>query len=105
MDENPLKYCDFDHFKCIFGCSCNNVPLLIRAKFGMRQYIHGLRLHAKFHLNVFILPAFGGQKPQFGANFDIWGILYRPLLPMAKTPKFYYFIDFSILWCRQLAAI
>ena len=23
-----------------------------------------------------------GQKPQFGANFDIWGHLYRPRLPM-----------------------
>jgi len=30
-------------------------------------------LHAKFHLNVFIVLASGGQKPQFWANFDILG--------------------------------
>jgi len=30
------------------------------------------RLHAKFHLNVFIVSASGGQT-QFWANFDIWG--------------------------------
>jgi len=29
------------------------------------------RLHAKFHLNVFIVSASRGQKPQFWANFDI----------------------------------
>jgi len=27
------------------------------------------RLHAKFHLNVFIVSASGGQKPQFSAKF------------------------------------
>ena len=31
------------------------------------------RLYAKFHLNVFIVSASGGQKPQFWANFDILG--------------------------------
>ena len=31
------------------------------------------RLHAKFHLNVFIVSASNGQKPQFWANFDIFG--------------------------------
>ena len=31
------------------------------------------RLHAKFHLNVFIVSASRGQKPQFWANFDIFG--------------------------------
>jgi len=29
--------------------------------------------HAQLHLNVFIVSASGGQKPQFWANFDIWG--------------------------------
>ena len=29
-------------------------------------------LYAKFHLNVFIVSASGGQKPQFLANFDIF---------------------------------
>jgi len=33
------------------------------------------RLHVKFHLNVFIVSAAGGQKPQFWADFDIWGTL------------------------------
>jgi len=29
--------------------------------------------HAQLHPNVFIVSASGGQKPQFWANFDIWG--------------------------------
>jgi len=33
-------------------------------------------------VNVFIVSASGGQKPQFWANFDIWGLLYRHLLPI-----------------------
>jgi len=36
-------------------------------------------------VNVFIVSASGGQKPQFGANFDIWGLLYRHLF----TDEFY----------------
>ena len=31
----------------------------------------------KFHVNVFIMSASRVQKPQFWANFDIWGLLYR----------------------------
>jgi len=27
---------------------------------------------------VFIVSASGSQKPQFLANFDFWGLLYRP---------------------------
>jgi len=27
---------------------------------------------------VFIVSASGGRKPQFWANFDIWGLPYRP---------------------------
>ena len=30
------------------------------------------RLHAKFHLNVFMVSASGGQKTQFWANFNIF---------------------------------
>jgi len=45
----------------------------MRAKFGALEQTQGLHLQAKFHLNVFILPASGGQKPQFWANFDIFG--------------------------------
>jgi len=44
----------------------------------MRAKLQGLHLHAKFHLNVFIVSASGIQKPQFWANFDIWGLLYPP---------------------------
>ena len=54
----------------------------MRAKFGVLEQTQGLRLHAIFHLNVFIVSASGGQKPQFWANFDTGWFLYRPLLPM-----------------------
>ena len=37
----------------------------------MLEQTQGLHLPAKFHLNVFIVSAFGIQKPQFWANFDI----------------------------------
>jgi len=37
------------------------------------EQTQGLHLQAKFHLNVFIVSASGGQKPQFCANFDIFG--------------------------------
>ena len=41
------------------------------------------RLHAKFHLNVFIVSVSGGQKPQFCAYFDIFGgSCTTPFLPM-----------------------
>ena len=51
----------------------------MRAKFGVLEQTQGLHLQAKFHLNVFIVAASGGQKPQFLANFDILGgLLYRP---------------------------
>ena len=43
----------------------------------------GLYLLAKFHLNVFIVSASGGQKPQFWANFYISGdSCTDPLSPM-----------------------
>jgi len=32
------------------------------------------RLHAKLRLNMFIVSASSDQKPQFLANFNIWGI-------------------------------
>jgi len=43
------------------------------AKFGVLEQTRGLHLQAKFHLNVFIVSASRGQKPQFWANFDILG--------------------------------
>jgi len=45
----------------------------MRAKFGALEQTHGLHLQVKFHLNVVIVSASGGQKPQFLANFDICG--------------------------------
>jgi len=47
----------------------------------------GLHLPAKFYLNVFIVSASCGQKPQFWANFDILGgSCTNSFLPM--TAKF-----------------
>jgi len=61
----------------------------MRVKFGVLEQTQGLQLHAKFHLNLFIVLAFGGQKPQFWAFFYIWGgLLYRHL-----------FIDKGQIWC------
>ena len=56
----------------------------MRAVFGWLQQTQGLHLQAKFHLNVFIVSASGGQKKtQFWANFDIFeGSCTDPLLPM-----------------------
>ena len=45
----------------------------MRAKFGVLQQTQDLHLQAKLHLNVFIVSASGGQKPQFWANFVILG--------------------------------
>jgi len=55
----------------------------MRAKFGVLEQTQVLHLQAKFHLNMFIVPASGGQKPQFWANFDsLGGSCTDPLLPM-----------------------
>ena len=43
------------------------------AKFAALEQTQGVHLQAKFHLNVFIVSASGGQKPPFLANFDILG--------------------------------
>jgi len=45
----------------------------MRVKFGVLQQAQGLHWHAKFHLNVFIVSASGGQKLQFSANVDFLG--------------------------------
>jgi len=61
-----------------FGGSRTDPRLPMRVKFGVLEQIQALHLHAKFHLNVFNVSASGVQKPQFWANFDFWGVLYRP---------------------------
>jgi len=62
--------------------SCTDPLLLMRAKFGVLEHSHGIRVRAKFRLDRFIFSPSGGEKPQF-------------LL----------LLDFGILWCRQLPAI
>ena len=47
-------------------------------KFGVLEQTHGLHLHTKFHLNVFIVSASGGQKPQFWANLDFGWLVCLP---------------------------
>jgi len=42
---------------------------------GTKGEVEGL--HAKFHLNAFILSASGVQKPQFWANLDFWWAIYK----------------------------
>ena len=44
----------------------------------MLEQTQGLHLHGKCRVNVFILPASSGQKLQFWANFDLWGLTYQP---------------------------
>ena len=44
------------------------------------EEVEGLGLHDKFYLNVFIVSALGGQRPQFWANFG--GSCVDRLLPM-----------------------
>ena len=57
----------------LFGGSFTDPLLSMRVKFGVLEQTEGLHCHAKFHLNVSIVSASGGQKPQFWANFDFLG--------------------------------
>ena len=41
-------------------------------------------------MNVFIVSASGGRKAQFWANFDFWGLLYRPA-----------FTNEGQIWCAK----
>ena len=45
----------------------------MRAKFGVLEQTEGLHLQAKFHLNVFIVPASGGKKHNFGQILTFLG--------------------------------
>jgi len=60
-----------------FGGSYTNPLLPIKIKFGVLKQTYRLHLQAEFHLNVFIVLPSGGQKPQFWANVEFWGLLYR----------------------------
>jgi len=84
----------------------------MRAKFGVLEHTKGLHLQAKFHLNVFILSASDGQKPQFLANCDIFGsscTFYRggPNLVSYSRPTVYVYLRNFVsigLFCRAVAA-
>ena len=79
--RKPQFWANFDTF---WG-SCTDPLLPMRVKIGVLEQTQGkgIHLHAKFHLNVFIVSASGGRKPQFWAIFDIfWGSCTDPLLPM-----------------------
>ena len=84
--QKPQFWTNFD----IFGGSCIDPLLPMRAKFGVRQQTQGLHLPTKFHLNEFIASTCGGRKPQFWANFDIWELLYRP--PFTDERQIWYAI-------------
>ena len=75
---------NFGQFFIFGGLLYRTDPLLpMRAKVGVLEQTQGLHLQAKFHLNVFIVSASGGQKLQFWANFDIFGgSCIDALLPM-----------------------
>ena len=76
----PVAKKQFWAYFDIFGGSCTNPLLPMRAKFGVLQQTHGVRLHAKFYLNVY---GFRRTKSTFWANFDIFGgSCTDPLLPM-----------------------
>jgi len=78
-------WANFDIWGC---CSCTDPPLLMRVKFTVLEQTEGLHLPAKFHLNVFLVPASGGKKHNFG---EIWHFLGAPV----PTP----FTDECQIWC------
>ena len=67
----------------------------MKVTFVVLKQIEHLHLHAKFHLNVFILSASGSQKLQFWANFDFGGRLDRFILSPSGCEK-PQFLDFGI---------
>ena len=62
--QKPQFWANFD----IFGGSCTEPLLPMRAKFG--EQTHGTRLPAKFRLDRFILSPSGSEKPPIFANFS-----------------------------------
>ena len=63
--QKPQFLANFD----IFWGSCTDPVLPMRAKFGVLEQSQGLHLQAKFHLNVFIVSASGGQKTTILGKF------------------------------------
>ena len=70
-----------------FGVSCTDPLVPMRIKYGVLEQTQSLHLHAKLHLNVFIVSASNGQKTILG-KFWLWGFLYWPP-----------FTDDGQIWC------
>jgi len=66
----------------------------MRAKFSALEHTQGLHLHAKFHMNVFIVSASGtaGQNTQIWANVDILG---------AAVPTPFYRSEPNLVCCSR----
>jgi len=62
----------------------------MRVTFGVLKQTERLHLHAKLHLNVFILSASGGQQPQF------WGRLGRLILSTSGGEKLKFLLFFGL---------
>jgi len=62
----------------IFGSSCTDPLLPMRAKFGVLYQTHGIRLPAKFRLYRFILSSCGCGKPQFLPFFGLRHLVVSP---------------------------
>ena len=78
----------------------------MRAKFGVLEHTQGLHLQDKFHLNVCIVSASGGQKPQFWANFDSFGSFCTdPLLPMRAKFRVLYNRPMAYVYQRNFVSI
>ena len=71
--QKPQFWANFDFF--LGGGFLCRPPIPMKVKFGELKQTERLHVHAKFHLNVFIVSLSGGQKPKFLANFEIWGAL------------------------------
>ena len=112
--QKPQFSANFDNF----GGSCIDALLPMRATFGVLEETQGLHLPAKFHPNVFIVSASGGQKVQFWANFGqiltflgapVSTPFYRrgPNLVCYSRPAVYAYVPNFVsigLFCRPLAA-
>ena len=69
---------------------CTGTLLPMRVTFGVLKQTERLHLHAKLHLNVFILSASGGQQPQF------WGRLGRLILSHSGGEKLKFLLFFGL---------
>ena len=54
----------------------------MRSKFSVLEQTQGLHLQAKFHVNVFIVSASGGQNHNFGHILTLMDSCTGVLLPM-----------------------